>query len=131
VIFVWEGTWLHVNTTSLEWALFDQDQVTLTRTSKGITGAAWGRAPGGFFGFGADGTGDPRHRRISAVVYGERVWQSGNVYARLRVYHHPFGATALPRDVFGGIPQCVPTCVNADEATLAWDTEPGLTVHLR
>jgi len=30
VIFVWQGTWLHVNMTSLEWALFGPEQVTFT-----------------------------------------------------------------------------------------------------
>jgi hypothetical protein len=100
VVFVWQGTWMHVSHTSVEWALFGQDQVTFTRSREGgLTDARWGRAPGGLFGFGRDGASDPENTRVSAVVYGERESHSGSVYARLRVYHHPFAATPLPREV--------------------------------
>lgn len=131
VIFVWEGTWLHVNPTSLEWALFGQNRVTFTTTREGIKDAIWDRAPGGLFGFGGDGSGDPQHTRISAVMYCERVWRAGKVYARLRLYHHPFAATPLPIEVFGGIPQCVPVEATQDRVTVRWDREPGGCILLR
>lgn len=130
VLCVWEGTWLHVNPTSLEWALFGQDRVTLTRTREGIKNASRDRAPGGLFGFGADGSGDPQHTRISAVMYCERVWRAGNVYARLRLYHHPFAATPLRVEIFGGIPQCVSVEATQDRVTVEWDREPGACIRL-
>lgn len=130
VLFVWEGTWLHVNPTSVEWALFGEDRVTLTRTREGIKSAAWDRAAGGLFGFGSDGCGEPQHTRISAVMYCERVWQAGHVYARLRLYHHPFAASPLPQEIFAGLPQCVPIEATHDRVTMQWDREPGLCVRL-
>lgn len=120
VIFVWQGTWLHVNSTSLEWALFGPEQATFRRTRQGIGDAKWGRAPGGLFGFGADGRSDPQHTRISAVMYCERMWQVGKVYARLRLYHHPFAALPLRVEAFRGIPQFVPVEATADRVTLQW-----------
>ncbi len=130
LLCVWEGTWLHVNPTSLEWALFGQDRVTLTRTREGIKSASWDRAPGGLFGFGADGSGNPQHTRISAVMYCERVWRADQVYARLRLYHHPFAATPLRKEIFGGIPQCVPVEATQDRMTVEWDREPGVCIPL-
>jgi hypothetical protein len=118
VLFLWEGTWLHVNPTSVEWALFGQDRLTLTSTREGIKSGNWDRAPGGLFGFGADGSGDPQHTRISAVMYCERVWRAGHVYARLRLYHHPYGASPLPTDMFVGIPQCLPIEVTHNRVTV-------------
>lgn len=126
VVFVWQGTWMHVSNTSVEWALFGQDQLTFTRTrERGLGDARWGRAPGGLFGFGRDGASDPENTRVSAVVYGERETRSGSVYARLRVYHHPFAAAPLPRDVFPGIPQLVPMQATANEVVVEWKGEPG------
>lgn len=123
VVFVWQGTWLHVNSTSLEWALFGQDRVTFTRTREGIKGGRWDRAPGGLFGFGADGGSAPQHTRISAVMYCERMWHAGKVYARLRLYHHPFAATPVGVEIFRGIPQCVPVEATDDRVTLQWCDE--------
>jgi hypothetical protein len=120
VIFVWQGTWLHVNSTSVEWALFGPERATFARTQEGIGDAKWDLAPGGLFGFGADGRSDPRHTRISAVMYCERMWQAGKVSARLRLYHHPFAALPLGVEVFRGIPQFVPVEATADTATLRW-----------
>jgi hypothetical protein len=130
VLFLWEGTWLHINPTSLEWALYGQDRVTLTRTREGGKGANWDRAPGGLFGFGPDGGGDPQHTRISAVMYCERVWRAGHVYARLRLYHHPFAASPLAPDIFAGTPQCIPIEATNDRVTVQWDREPGLCLRL-
>lgn len=120
VIFVWQGTWLHVNSTSLEWALFGPPRATFARTRQGIGDAKWDRAPGGLFGFGADGWSDPQHTRLSAVMYCERMWQAGRVYARPRLYHHPFAALPLGVDVFRRIPQFVPAEVTAELVTLQW-----------
>ena len=126
VVFVWQGTWMHVSNTPVEWALFGQDQVTFTRArGGGLTDAQWGRAPGGLFGFGRDGASGPENTRVSAVVYGEREPRSGSVYARLRVYQHPFAATPLPRDLFAGIPQLVPVKATAGEVVVEWNGEPG------
>ncbi len=121
---------MHVNPTSLEWALFGEDRVTLTKTRSGIEGTNWDRAPGGLFGFGVDGAGDPRHTRISAVMYCERVWRAGQVYARLRLYHHPFAANPFQVEIFAGIPQCVPVEATHDRGTVEWDREPGLCIPL-
>lgn len=120
VIFVWQGTWLHVTSTSLEWALFGLERLTFTRTREGIKGDKWDRAPGGLFGFGADGGSAPQHTRISAVMYCERMWHAGKVHARLRLYHHPFAAMPLGVDIFRGIPQFVPVEATDDLVTLQW-----------
>jgi hypothetical protein len=86
IVFVWQGTWMHVSHTSVEWALFGQEQVTFTRNrERGLGDRRWGRAPGGLFGFGRDGASDPETTRVSAVLYGERESRSGSVYARLRL----------------------------------------------
>jgi hypothetical protein len=122
VLFVWEGDWIKVTATSLEWALFGQAQASRIR---GRTGSdwKWGHAPGGVFGFGHDGTREPRNTRISAVAYCSRIWQDGRVYARVALYHHPYALHPLRADVFAGIPQCLPVSASADEAILRWDRE--------
>jgi hypothetical protein len=122
VLFVWEGDWMKVTPTSLQWALFGQAQASGIRGRAGIDWK-WGHAPGGVFGFGHDGTRPPPNTRISAVAYCTRIWQDGKVHARLELYHHPYAAHPLPAYVFAGIPQCLPVSASADEATLRWDRE--------
>jgi hypothetical protein len=122
VLFVWEGDWMKVTSTSLEWALFGQEQVTSIHRAAGIDWK-WRRAPGGVFGFGHDGTGEARNTRISAVAYCSRVWQAGQVFARVALYHHPYAAHPISNNVFAGTPQLLPVSISADEAVMRWDRE--------
>jgi thymidylate synthase ThyX len=119
VIFVWEGDRLTVTETSLEWALYGRDQLTMRRKGASIE-SEWTRAPGGLFGFGRSGGDEPMNRRLSAVVYCARVWHEGRVYVRARVYHHPYANIRVPLEVFGGLPQCIPVDVRENHVRMRW-----------
>ncbi|PYP49523.1 MAG: hypothetical protein DMD39_11990 [Gemmatimonadetes bacterium] len=119
VIFVWEGDWLQVNETSIEWALFGRDQLVRQR-QRGQIISEWRRAPGGLFGFSGEGGGTLRNTRVSAVAYCSRVKHQGAVYVNMRLYHHPFAENKLPLHLFSGVAQCIPTSVSDDKATLSW-----------
>jgi hypothetical protein len=126
VLFLWEGDWLKVSETSLQWALFGRDQLTIFREAGTRTGHKWGRAPGGLFAFGHDGKGNPRNTRISAVAYCARDVINGRVHARMRLFHHPYAEHPLPARLFEGVvSQCLPERATAEEAVCEWDHAPG------
>jgi hypothetical protein len=119
VLFLWEGDWLRVGKDPFEWALFGRPQVSLDRKRR--LRAEWLRAPGGIF--------DPRSRRdqvarsISAVAYCSRDWIEGNVYARVRFYHHPNALNALPMELFRGFAQFAVSKTTDEQFTVKWDEE--------
>lgn len=125
LLFIWEGHWLKVSDTSLNWALFGRRRYTIFRQGGRRIGGEWGRAPGGLFAFGRDG-GDPRNTRISAVVYCARDVIEARVHARVQLFHHPYAAHPLPATLFEGVvSQCLPERATADEAVCRWDYPPG------
>src|SRR6267142_5062430 len=68
ILFLWEGDWIKISDTSLEWALFGREQFVRERRGASVV-THWRRAGGGLFGFGGDGSSTPRHTRLSAVAY--------------------------------------------------------------
>jgi hypothetical protein len=129
VLFVWEGDWMGVTSTSVEWALFGTPTARFSRVDP-TSLATWSRTADGLFGFGKDGR--PRCRPVSAVAYCSRVWYRRRVYARVQVYHHPYTATPLSPTLFQGVPQLLPVEQTADECILRWDRPHrglGLLLH--
>lgn len=118
VLFVWQGDWLKVTATSLEWALFGRLQAHISRGASPRT-VSWSHAPGGLFTWGRNGL--PRNTGLSAVVYCSRIPHRGRVYARIQVYHHPYAAHPFPLALFKGVPQCVPFNITANEFSCRWD----------
>lgn len=129
VLSIWEGDWLKVTATSLEWALFGRLQAHIQR---GVPSAPviWSHAPGGLFTFGKDGV--PRNTSLSAVMYCSRIPHRGRVYARVQIYHHPYAAHPLPLVLFKGVPQYVPFNVTPDKFSCRWDRRHrgyGILLH--
>lgn len=129
VLLLWQGDWLKVTDTSLEWALFGRLQVHL-RPSDLSKPAIWSHAPGGLFAFGKGGL--PLNTSLSAVVFCSRVAHLGRVYARIQVYHHPYAARPLPLNLFKGVPQMVPFDVRPEGFVCRWDRRHrsrGILLH--
>jgi len=129
VLLLWQGDWLEVTDTSLEWALFGRLQVHLPRDLSS-TPAAWSHAPGGLLTFGENGL--PRNTNLSAVAYCSRVWHRGRVYARVQIYYHPYAEHRLPLPLFRGTPQYVPYDVTQDKFSCQWDRghrKRGMLLH--
>jgi len=118
VLFVWEGDWIEVTPTSLDWALFGRLRVNIARAA-GTKTVATSRVPGGVMSWGPSG--QPTNASLSAVAYCSRVYHRGRVHTRIQVYHHPYARRAIPRSLFAGVPQYVPYSVSADGFSCRWD----------
>lgn len=101
IVFLFEGDWMHVPRESLEWAIWGE---WVVRFRPGTDETEMELAPGGLFMPNVHGS--YQNTRLSAVVYGSRVWNDGAVHASLYVYHHPGAKHPLSDDLFGEIPQC-------------------------
>jgi hypothetical protein len=129
VLFLWQGDWLKVTDTSLEWALFGRLRAHISRVAV-PSSTKWSHAPGGLFALRPDGT--PRGTALSAVVYCSRLWHRGRVYARTQVYHHPYAERPLPTTLFRDVPQFVPFNVTPEQFSCRWDRphrRRGILLH--
>jgi len=118
VIFVYEGTFLHITRDSLEWALLGGLVATFR---PGQEEASVSLASGGLFLPGPDGR--PQNTRLSAVVYCRRQWHNAAPHAAVFVYHHPSARNPIPLTQFEPLPQCQIT-IRKTEVQLQWTTDP-------
>lgn len=118
VVFLYEGDWGHIDRWSLEGALFGQQQAII---SQGSEEARLGVAEGGLFLPGPDGR--PQNTRLSAVVYGKRIWDDNGVHATLYAYHHPAALNPIPNNCFNHFPQCHIE-IRDTEFTRNWSQDP-------